>query len=173
MRFFLESEQPNIPGLTLAESVKPGIRKRHTEAYVVVLIPQPLDHLAAGGGGGGGTRSRGFRPSPHLPRAVRHSANRAPPPRVWGGGGGLSTILLAVGGGGELVSNLWGLGGARLAHVQASPETSPRTPAGTSPSRASRLVFGSDLSLMPPSPSQGMCRKLRERKRRVSGRQRC
>lgn len=124
MRFFLESEQPNIPGLTLAESVKPGIRKRHTEAYIVVLIPQPLDHLAArggGGGGGGGTRSRGFRPSPHLPRAVRHSANRAPPPRVWGGGGGgLSTILLAVGGGGELVSNLWGLGG------RASPMCKPR-----------------------------------------------
>lgn len=67
------------PRLTLAESVKPGIRKRHTEAYIVVLIPQPLDHLAArggGGGGGGGTRSRGFRPSPHLPRAVRHSAMR-------------------------------------------------------------------------------------------------
>uniref|UniRef100_A0A0D9YNJ1 Uncharacterized protein n=1 Tax=Oryza glumipatula TaxID=40148 RepID=A0A0D9YNJ1_9ORYZ len=38
---------PNIPGLTLAESVKSGIRKRHAEAYLVVLIPQPLDHLAA------------------------------------------------------------------------------------------------------------------------------
>uniref|UniRef100_A0A0D9YNJ4 Uncharacterized protein n=1 Tax=Oryza glumipatula TaxID=40148 RepID=A0A0D9YNJ4_9ORYZ len=47
VRFFLESEQPNIPGLTLAESVKSGIRKRHAEAYLVVLIPQPLDHLAA------------------------------------------------------------------------------------------------------------------------------
>jgi hypothetical protein len=134
VRFFLESEQPNIPGLTLAESVKPGIRKRHTEAYIVVLIPQPLDHLAArggGGGGGGGTRSRGFRPSPHLPRAVRHSANRAPPPRVWGGGGGWSLHHPARSRRRRRISfEFVGVGGARLAHVQASPETSPRTPAG-------------------------------------------
>lgn len=122
MRFFLESEQPNIPGLTLAESVKPGIRNGTRRRMLLFSFPNhsitsPREAAAAAA-----ERVRGdsdqapisLAPCATLPTALRRRVSGE------GGGGGLSTILLAVGGGGELVSNLWGLGG------RASPMCKPR-----------------------------------------------